>query len=395
MTSARPLFRFRLLGIPVHVQGLFVVLLAVSAFAGGDLAYGAIWASVVAASILWHELGHALAMRALGHPPWIELTGFGGLAHWPEEADPTAGEAILVVAAGPGAGLLLGAAAWVVGRSARPLPPLGAVVVGTLVSVNVVWSLFNLLPLLPLDGARLLDAVTRRVNGSRAPRWVGWASLVTGAGVLVWGLTHGDGWVAFLGGAGAAMGFSRARLADRFVRAPARRPVDQARAAAQRARARGDLRGVAAALLPEARLGALPERELAELVGALLRLGREAELVALCRERLTAFARKADAAILARLAAEALGDDGAYEEAAEVAQLAFQQLRVPYHAYDAACHLVQLGRDDQAIEWLERAVAAGLELGEALQSDPALEPLRDRPGFQELAARARRGPATA
>jgi hypothetical protein len=193
--------------------------------------------------------------------------------------------------------------------------------------------------------------------------------------------------VAFIGGVGCALGFTRAGVAQLFARRPAPSSAEQARAAARRARSRGDLRGVAAALLPAARLGRLPERDLADLVGALLRLGREEELVALCRDRLTGFARKADAVPLARLAAETLADDGAYEEAAAVAQLAFIQLRIPHHAYDAACSLVQLGRADEAVEWLERAVAAGLDCEDALRTDPALEVLRGRRDFCDLVAR--------
>ena len=69
-----------------------------------------------------------------------------------------------------------------------------------------------------------------------------------------------------------------------------------------------------------------------------------------------------------------------------VAQVAFRQLNIPYHAYDAACHLARLHRLDEAVEWLRHALDAGLDCGETLMSDPALEALRSRADFLELAA---------
>lgn len=81
----------------------------------------------------------------------------GGLAHWPPGASPSARQALIVTAAGPLAGLLLGAIVWSISRSAGPLPNLARIAFGWVVWVNVAWSLFNLLPLLPLDGGNLLD----------------------------------------------------------------------------------------------------------------------------------------------------------------------------------------------------------------------------------------------
>lgn len=99
--------------------------------------------------------------------------------------------------------------------------------------------------------------------------------------------------------------------------------------------------------------------------------------------------RKDDVEPLARLSAEALAEEGATEEALAVAQLAFRQLRIPYHAYDAACFLAGLDRADEAVQWLERAVDAGLECRpDTLLADPAFAPLRARPDFRELALRA-------
>jgi hypothetical protein len=149
---------------------------------------------------------------------------------------------------------------------------------------------------------------------------------------------------------------------------------------------RSDLPAVVQELLPEARLGRLSERDLATLVDAMVKLGWETQLLSLCRERLTGFARVGDAEPLSRLAAEALAEEGADEEALAVAQLAFQQLNLAHHAYAAAALLVRLARNDEAMEWLGFAVRGGLDCAQALRTDPQLAPLRERPDFAPLVA---------
>jgi hypothetical protein len=77
-SSPRPLLRFTLADIPVDVQPAFVLVAAVSAFQYRDAVGGAIRLTVVALSVLWHELGHALTMRSFGRRPRIELVAMGG-----------------------------------------------------------------------------------------------------------------------------------------------------------------------------------------------------------------------------------------------------------------------------------------------------------------------------
>lgn len=383
----RPLVRFRLFGIPVHVQPYFLITAAVFAMSVRGPLYVLIAAGVVATGVLWHELGHALVMRAFGYRPWIELVAMGGLTHFPEGAAPTARQDLAISAAGPAAGLLLGGAAAALLTLGPPLPPAAAFALRLAVQVNVGWSLFNLLPLIPLDGAHVCDSASRWVTGRREPLWVGWVSLAVGILVVLHALGSGRLWLAFLGGLGAYHGLGRLQRGG-GRRGWASTAAAAARGRAREARARGDLRGVASALLPEARLGALPESDLADLVGALVRTGQEDELVALVGDRLRGFERRRDAAPLAQFALDGLSMIGAHEEAAAVAQLAFQQLDVPQYAYDAAAHLVALERLDEAVAWLRRAMEAGLDCGMMLLSDPALEPLRGRADFFDLTAQA-------
>lgn len=196
-----PSLRFRLAGIPVRVDLLFfVTALFLGTSAGRDGASLLIWVAVVLASVLWHELGHALALRAFGYAPVVELWAFGGLTYRASGGRTPAARFLLVTLAGPGAGLALGGAllAWV--RIAAPLDvgPLAAAAIVDLLWVNIGWGLLNLLPILPLDGgnavASFLDLVTRG-RGLLPARVV--SVLLAGGGLVAAALAR-EWWLALL-----------------------------------------------------------------------------------------------------------------------------------------------------------------------------------------------------
>src|SRR3954470_5553078 len=95
------------LGFPVEINLSFVLLLAVVYLAFGGLA-GVIVVGLAFASVLLHELGHALVGRRLGvHTAGIELSFFGGaakMANMPRDAN----HEIAIAAAGPAVSLMLG-----------------------------------------------------------------------------------------------------------------------------------------------------------------------------------------------------------------------------------------------------------------------------------------------
>jgi hypothetical protein len=398
--TSRPFLRFQVAGIPVAVQPLFVVVPLVMAAGSGSGARAAIWAAVAMLSVLWHELGHAFVQRWFGYSPRIELHAMGGLAYWPPGADPTALQALLVTLAGPGAGLLLGAGVWLATRRAEALPYLAQVAVQDVLWVNVGWSLFNLLPVLPLDGGHLLDHGARLFTGVRQPRWVGYVTVAVAGGLGVLALAHGEPFGAMLAamavvaGVGRIRGEGRARLPSRSRPAGKAAPesLGQLEASAARAEARlaarcGDGRRAFAALLRPARRGLLDWGDLSVLVEAAIEAGRGDDLVALCRARLGASPRAHDADPLARLAAHDLADAGHVAEALAVSQLAFERVGGAQHAFVAACQLARLGREDDALAWLERALGAGLHAGGEVLTEAALAPLRRRDEFWALVGR--------
>ena len=164
---------FRVAGVPVTVSPSIVLILGFLGFTIPDTTASRVAIVIVLglASILVHELGHAAAARLYGGTPTVRLEGLGGATDPGFTTVPGRGSLIVLALAGPGAGLLVG------------LVILGAVVVssydvsydGSLVSftvimalwMNIGWSLFNLVPVLPLDGGRLL---TELLPGDRIVR---------------------------------------------------------------------------------------------------------------------------------------------------------------------------------------------------------------------------------
>lgn len=118
------------------------------------------WAAVAAAV---HELGHVAAVKALGgRVASLRLTGVGAVIRPQRPRLFSYWEECLVALAGPAASFLLalGAAAW--GRH------FGGGDAYLLAGVSLAFGMFNLLPVGPLDGGRILRALTNRWAGPDA-----------------------------------------------------------------------------------------------------------------------------------------------------------------------------------------------------------------------------------
>jgi Zn-dependent protease len=125
------------------------------------------------ASLILHELGHALVARRLGIPiVGIDLWFFGGLSQMRREPR-SAGEELKIAAAGPAVtlalfALCLGVIALLAtsgtvsdvaltSQSVKTSPALA--LLGWLGFVNAVLFLFNVIPAFPLDGGRIARAL--------------------------------------------------------------------------------------------------------------------------------------------------------------------------------------------------------------------------------------------
>ena len=177
--------RFSLLGIPVRVSPWFWLASALMGSGLKDPKLTLIWVAVVFVSILVHEFGHALTIRAFGAYPLVVLYHFGGLAITTGQRRISPQRELLILLAGPGAGLLLGGLTMLGIKLAHHQV---AVIFGGptlifpafeqfdnfylnntlyfLLQVNIWWSLVNLLPIYPLDGGQACYQV---LTMNRAP----------------------------------------------------------------------------------------------------------------------------------------------------------------------------------------------------------------------------------
>jgi Zn-dependent protease len=141
----------RVLGFPVEINLSFILLLALVLVSWGGLA-GVFVVLLSFASVLVHELGHAIVARRRGVAvSGIELSFFGGAAKM-VQMPRSANDEIAIAAAGPAVSLMLGGAG--LGLAALFGSPLLALVGW----INLVIAGFNLIPALPMDGGRILRA---------------------------------------------------------------------------------------------------------------------------------------------------------------------------------------------------------------------------------------------
>ena len=170
-------------GIGIYLHGTFLVLIVfivLSEWAQrrsltAALA-GVLFLVAVFATIVLHELGHALTARQFGiRTRDITLLPIGGLARLERMPDVPRQE-LWVALAGPGVNIAIGAGvvlAAVVVTGSLPVLSLesSSGVVGRFAAINLWLAAFNLLPGFPMDGGRALRALlAERTDYVRATR---------------------------------------------------------------------------------------------------------------------------------------------------------------------------------------------------------------------------------
>lgn len=181
---SKVMLRFSIFGFPIMVHWLFWL---IAFLIGGGLGMQSaqdwprvfVGMTVIFLSILVHELGHAFAARAFGQRPGIVFHGLGGLtffngprlSRWPH---------FFMVAAGPASSLLL-ALFFFMMLPFQELSPLLPLFIGFGLWVNIVWTVINCLPVLPLDGGQML----RDLLGKKSEKICCWIGAVVAVGIAV------------------------------------------------------------------------------------------------------------------------------------------------------------------------------------------------------------------
>ncbi|HEX6231369.1 MAG TPA: site-2 protease family protein [Actinomycetota bacterium] len=209
-------------GIPVNVDSswIWIAVLAVYSLwarfdarfpdlgSGVALLYGVAGAGLFFGSVFGHELAHAVTARLAGiRVEGITLVFFGGFTAARSE-ERGAGPAFAISALGPATSFALSGLFWGLSRITEgpggPLPAL----FGYIGWVNLFMGVFNVLPGLPLDGGRMVQAGVWRIAGNRDLGTRVAARAGMGLGVLLFGVAilmvvrqdlFGALWLAIIG----------------------------------------------------------------------------------------------------------------------------------------------------------------------------------------------------
>jgi len=193
-------------GVPIYVSwtwwffAALIVVLFRPTFAqalpeasdGWTWAVSAFFALIMFATVLVHELAHALAALSFR---WqvneITLNFWGGATvyeHSGRGKAQTPLRSLFVAIVGPISNLLIAGGAWALLQILVETSATTQVLLGVTVWTNLLIGVFNLLPGLPLDGGRVVESAVWAATGSRARgmRAAGWSGRII-VGLLVVG----------------------------------------------------------------------------------------------------------------------------------------------------------------------------------------------------------------
>lgn len=440
----------KVLGIPTKIEPSFLVLsLFLAASRGFNLLLLLEWLVVVFISVLLHELGHALVARRFGLSPQITLYSMGGLTSWSEVTEIAPPKHLAISLAGPAAGFLLGGVLFVAAPVLlRAVPSeLLTVAYHDLLWVNIGWGVFNLLPILPLDGGHVLLTLERWLTRKQDQIISHTISLLASLTIIYLAFTLRSWWVAILG---IWFAYANATFLLHRIKASRDNKLEPKLEEAHNAITAGRL-DVALDIIAEIQSKALTQRmrreasrlliftfikqkrykeaeeELTRFYGlfgpehylqgvlnfekdemsqaipdlkiafaqtpdyqlglilsqALMAEKRYAEVLDLCGH---AVMSQAVWPLSINLQIEAFNNHE-FEISGRAGALAYEQKPDPNTAYNASCAFARASDSTQAFIWLERAVASGFSKKNLLATDPDLESIRCQPGFDDILKR--------
>lgn len=347
----------------------------------------ALWSAVIGSSVLVHEFGHAAVCLAFGTGADIVLQGFGGATRPRDLSAFGTWRTAALDLAGCAAGFALAAAAFGVlyagSVSKGSIPPLVREIASALVQVNIWFSLFNLLPVMPMDGGRLVSGLLSArwgVNGRRAGHGLG---LALGAAAALWFYWIGATYGAFLCGA-MAVGEGRSlKRSLSMTEADSDEAVtsELPRAALlwEKGR-REEAVAVLAALRERTGSGLTYASATLQLAFYLYLLDRAAESYALFK-----IAPESDMSSAAKRAyADAALRSKDYETALRLGRTNFHDAPGPQTAAAAAVAAAGLGDARETAAWLKTAVRLGLSKSELRAKE--FDSVRGSEEFRELLA---------
>ncbi len=440
----------KVLGIPIKIESSFLVLSAfLAASRGLNLSLLLEWLAVVFISVLLHELGHALVARRFGLSPQITLYSMGGLTSWSEVTEIAPPKHLAISLAGPAAGFLLGGVLFVAAPTLLRAAPseLLTVAYHDLLWVNIGWGVFNLFPILPLDGGHVLLTLERWLTRKQDQIISHTISLLSSLTITCLAFTLRSWWVVILG---IWFAYSNATFLLHRLKTSRDKKLEPKLQEAHKAITDGKL-DVALDIIAEIQNKALTQWMRSEasrlLIFTLIRQKRykqaeeeltkfyglfgpehylqgmlsfekdemsqaipdlkiafdqspDYQLGLMLSQALMAEKRYADVLDLCghdvmsqaiwplsiNLQIDAFNNHE-FEISGRAGALAYEQKPDPHIAYNAGCAFARASDSTQALVWLERAIASGFSNKNLLATDPDLESIRSQPGFDDILKR--------
>lgn len=366
--------------IPIKIYPAFWLFSALIGFllAGGDFIQMFIWVGIIFVSVLFHEFGHALMARAFGQKPQIGLVAMGGVTSY--DGPPLKfWQQFLITFNGPLFGGILAGGFYLLSLfvTGKMLPLVHQIFV-----VNAIWTVVNLLPILPLDGGQLLRIILEGIFHVKGVRY---AMLVSSVLALLFSLfffvTQNifAGAIFFLFAFENFTGFRRTKHLTQADRSD-------------------DLRRALEAADMQLQMGQKEEARLA--FEQVRREAKEGLIYVMASQYLALLDAESGHKKEAYEILLALKEDLDPQGLALLHQLAFEQQNYPLvmelgtsvfqmtQQVDVALRIAYaagaLSQAEAAVGWLETAVQGGLENVSEIIKEKSFDPIRNDPAFQRF-----------
>lgn len=183
--------------IPITIHPLFWLLAAFIGWMSTYTLAGTFLAvAVILFSVVFHEYGHALTALIFKQTTRIELAAFGGFTYR-QGRKLKLWEEFLVVLNGPLAGFLLFVISYIVLQNVTIENASFAFLLKFMSTVNLFWTIINLVPVLPLDGGHLLSIILEAIFGFKGIKIAIFVGLTIGSAISIFFFVIGS----FLAGA--------------------------------------------------------------------------------------------------------------------------------------------------------------------------------------------------
>lgn len=369
--------------IPIRIHPLFWLLALLIGFLNSrEPVQIFIWVIVILLSVLIHELGHALTGKLFSQKVSIELFAFGGMTYR-EGKRLSLGKEFLVVLAGPLFGFILFVISFLLLGVIQNKESLFFFALHITTFVNLIWTILNLLPVLPLDGGHLFSIIMEKLFGFKGVKAANLISFLLGSILAILFFVFGQ---LFLGILFFMLAFTSFR-SYKQVRSMSRQDQDSALKelfeAAEKKLLAGEKQEAIEGfkkIREKCSKGVIYTSATETLALLLIEEGKKEEgyalLNALPKVSLELIPKLHELAFLAK----------DYGKTIELAKEAFQLFPVAQTAIYNAIAYAQKGEVEPAIGWLECALNEGIADLEELLKKPEWEPIRETPAFKNFIA---------